>query len=321
MPQQNEMLGVDTVQETVTPEELNNIESDLPESEVTVMAFQAVQDSIEQSVTGSEGYSYAQTYMSGVLLARGDIPSALNGCESLFSSVGSGISKLITFIKETFGKIWNFFFKKDVKTSTKDMEKAVDNYLDEIKDSTPEEMESKAGKITTSIKEIITTSVQKLTTGRTKDQGLLERSKKLEESSSGETKTLLNKAGIAARARIDARTQAINKLNALKAKAEKEANGTPTASVLHNILKEVKGEIVSITKKNTDKLSSLSSAISSRINAVEAAMKKGGKEFTSEDKDSLEALKNVMVQGNLVAQEITSINSTIKNKLKTTPEN
>lgn len=88
------------VEQDSLPEDLNDTHESL--------IFQGSIDALD----GTE--SYAVKYLAGALMASGHLThSQINGVESVWTTVKSGFSKSITYIKNFFNGIWGFFFGKD----------------------------------------------------------------------------------------------------------------------------------------------------------------------------------------------------------------
>lgn len=82
-----------------------------PESLEETHESLVVQGAID-SLSGVE--SYATKYLGGVLVGADLLsPNAVHGNESVWQTVKSGFTKSITYIKNFFKGIWNFFFGKD----------------------------------------------------------------------------------------------------------------------------------------------------------------------------------------------------------------
>jgi len=96
------------------------------------IAFEALNDTMEQEVTGVESLTQAQQYMHGVLSASGALTRAeVNGSEGFFSKIGDGLKKTWEYIKKMFKNIWGFFFKKKAPEQAK----AAKNTLEAAKDA------------------------------------------------------------------------------------------------------------------------------------------------------------------------------------------
>jgi|AGFS01.1.fsa_nt_gi hypothetical protein len=78
-----------------------------------------IQGSID-AIDGTE--SYAVKYLAGAMCGADMLsPYAIHGNESVWTSVKAGFAKSITYVKNVFKGIWNFFFGKE--SEEKDTEK------------------------------------------------------------------------------------------------------------------------------------------------------------------------------------------------------
>lgn len=92
------------------------------------IAFDALEDTLDQQVTGTESLTQAQMYMHGVLSASGQLTRAeVNGSEGFFSNVGAGLKKTWEYIVKMFKNIWGFFFKKKGPELAKSTKRSIDD--------------------------------------------------------------------------------------------------------------------------------------------------------------------------------------------------
>lgn len=92
------------------------------------IAFDALEDTLDQQVTGTESLTQAQMYMHGVLSASGQLTRAeVNGSEGFFSNVGAGLKKTWEYIVKMFKNIWGFFFKKKAPELAKNTKRSIDD--------------------------------------------------------------------------------------------------------------------------------------------------------------------------------------------------
>lgn len=99
----------------IVPGEEDEVSSipDIPHVEIM---FDALEDTMG-GVTGAEGFGLteAQRYAEGVLMASGALrASSIDGNESFFSKIGSGVKATYDYIVKMFKSVWEFFFKRDV---------------------------------------------------------------------------------------------------------------------------------------------------------------------------------------------------------------
>lgn len=103
------------------------------------IAFEALNDTLEQEVTGVESLTQAQQYMHGVLGASGALTRAeINGSEGFFSKIGDGLRKTWEYIKKMFKNIWGFFFKKKAPEQAKAAKAELEKSKDALEMKAPE---------------------------------------------------------------------------------------------------------------------------------------------------------------------------------------
>lgn len=297
-------------QEFVTGEENTDLAVDIPEPETTVIAFDAISDTLDQEVTGAEGLTFAQSYMAGVLMANSMIPNSVTGSESLFSAIGSGISKTIEFIKDTFKKIWNFFFNRDAKKEADEAEKEINKVEKEIDKMSEEEVEKASEKLESSVSQSTTTGVNNLNKGLETDKSLLKKIEGMVAGARDEAKALLEKAIKYTKENIKLREESIKGLNNVKEKT-KESN-PKKKQFWKAALGNIRTHVVKTGRRIVDGFNSISSDISKAISNLETKAKSGEEEDKSYVKSSLDVLKAVMTQGNLAAKEVAANNHTVK---------
>lgn len=157
--------------EQILNEEIEMEESpEILDDDHSALIFQGAIDVAEGQVDGQE--SYATRYLMGAMAGAGMLGSDFNGSESVWSSVKSGFSKSITYIKNFFMGIWNFFFGKDSVEKDTALEKEVDDRKKELGAAKGELSPEKASSVSTAIVAAAAkvdtsagTSVAKLKTG------------------------------------------------------------------------------------------------------------------------------------------------------------
>lgn len=308
MPQQNEMLGVDTVQETVTPEELANLDVDIPESEVTVMACQAVEDSLNQ-VGGNESLTYAQSYMAGVLMASDYLSPNVAGQESLFSSIGSGLAKTWKYIKDTFAKIWGFFFRKKAKEEIKEAAADAADLKDAIKAS--EEITSTEVAV---IESVVSTDIVKLEQTIERDMSMLEKLKAmLSKTVVPMLRKVLEKC-IAAITRLISRNKSsVEKLKKCKTKL---ATGIEDKSIIDGEFTVIQGELLETANTSVTVYNAMESDIKSVMVVLEKDMTSTDPEVKKEVSEKMGVLKAILTAGNMGAQAVSNRVRSFASKVK-----
>lgn len=71
-----------------------------------------VMEGLIDTVTGNEGFTYAQHYLHSCVQSSGGI-SSRTGTEGFFGSIGNGLKAAWDYIMKMFKSIWNFFFGGD----------------------------------------------------------------------------------------------------------------------------------------------------------------------------------------------------------------
>lgn len=103
----------------------------LPENLDDTQEALIVQGAID-AVDGNE--SYAARYLAGCMIGAGLMPSTVHGQEGVIDSIKSGMGKTVTYIKNFFMGIWNYFFGKSEEKDEEVIEKSEATLKTELKE-------------------------------------------------------------------------------------------------------------------------------------------------------------------------------------------
>lgn len=112
------------------------------------LVIQGITDAME-NVSGQE--SYATRYLMGSMAGAGMLDFNFDGSESVWSSVKEGFSKSVTYVKNFFMGIWNFFFGKESEEKDKALEEEVKDDAKELESLGEAAEAPEAGPIRTAI--------------------------------------------------------------------------------------------------------------------------------------------------------------------------
>lgn len=101
---------------------------DVPEHPHIEIVFDGLNDTLD-NVSGNESLTQAQHYLIGAMNAAGVLRTAdVTGNESMFSAIGSGVTKAFEYIKNMFKSIYEFFFKRDGPKMVEDTKKDLNDH-------------------------------------------------------------------------------------------------------------------------------------------------------------------------------------------------
>jgi len=266
----------------------------LPEDLDQTHESMSIQGSMD-ALDGNE--SYCVRYLAGAMVGSGMLPgNAVHGNESVWSTVKTGFSKSIQYIRNIFTGIWGFFFGKD--SEEKDTKEDA-----EIKAETAELEKADSGaEMSSSVKEAIVSAADK--------------AKALGQSAVQKAKAGIVKAKIMAddmhlQEKLEA---AIEKLGAVmesvQATARKQGLGIALAVSIRAQLwaayfVKFRGIITADIKAAANKTSEM-------IKKIEDKIKSGSETVSDEVRERLASLKETMKSYSIIQNMKTTFRSLIK---------
>lgn len=246
------------------------------------------------ALDGSE--SYATKYLAGVLVANGALSvNAVHGNEAVWQTVKNGFVKSVTYIKNFFKGVWNFFFGKDADAK------------DEAENAEIEKDKSILAKLPSGA-ELASSARDAISTAADKAADLGKRIK--EKVSAGVDAAKVYAEDKELKAKLDA---ALAKLAEITDKgvaaARKQGQGIALAIALRASLwnmyfKEFRGVLSSQVK-------SLATKTQAEIERLESQIKSAGEAGVENLKEKLASLKEVMKSYTSIQQLKTSFRSFI----------